>query len=86
MDDTEAMNAIHALMDGTEWSADTLEEIADVVLATGRTITDPNEVTLDRFSAVTGLGPDVAPIAFADWIDSYKPFVQWWTDNQGRYL
>lgn len=43
MDDTTALNAITNALSGTEWSADTLDAIADVVRATGRTIADPND-------------------------------------------
>ena len=39
--DTEALNRIHACLDGVEWSADTLEAIAALVEATGRPIAPP---------------------------------------------
>lgn len=42
-DDTLAMNRIYEIIDGTEWHANTLEEIADVVQATGRKIREPDE-------------------------------------------
>lgn len=42
--DTEAMNRIHALMDGQEWSLDTLQDIAEVVQLTGRVIREPHEM------------------------------------------
>jgi len=42
--DTQAMARIHELMDGTEWSADTLDLICNVVLDTGRVIRDTGEV------------------------------------------
>jgi len=38
----EALQAIHALMDGKEWSPDTLEAIAVVVRSAGLVIRDPN--------------------------------------------
>ncbi len=41
--DTEAIEAIHKLMDREEWDADTLEAIAKEVTLTGRAIRDPNE-------------------------------------------
>jgi hypothetical protein len=41
--DERAMNAIAALMSGSEWSADTLDVIADMVRATGRTVADSGE-------------------------------------------
>ena len=39
--DTEAIDAIAAIMSGQEWSADTLDAIADWVRASGRDIADP---------------------------------------------
>jgi hypothetical protein len=44
MSDHEAMLAIQRLMDGTEWSADTLEAIADILLAAGYTLRDYDPV------------------------------------------
>ncbi len=41
--DTEAIEAIHKLMDREEWDSDTLEAIAEEVTLTGRAIRDPNE-------------------------------------------
>ena len=43
--DTVAMDKIHMLLDGVEWSPDTLDEIARLVEATGRLIRDPEEVS-----------------------------------------
>lgn len=43
LNDSTAMNAIHGVMTGTEWSADTLDEIALLVTATGRTIANSDE-------------------------------------------
>ena len=40
MNDTEAMNAIQKLMDGREWNADTLDDIADIVRSTSRPVED----------------------------------------------
>jgi len=34
---------IHKVLDGNEWSSDTLDEIADIVRAAGYTINDCNE-------------------------------------------
>ena len=39
--DSAAMTAIAELMDGEQWSPDTLEVIAQVIRATGRTIAEP---------------------------------------------
>lgn len=39
-----ALRRIHAILDGTEWSPDTLAEVADVVAAAGLEIRDPAEV------------------------------------------
>lgn len=36
IDDSECVDWIYALMDGQEWNADTLDAIAEAVLATGR--------------------------------------------------
>lgn len=44
MNDHDAMLAIQELLDGTEWSADTLEAIADVMLKAGYRIRDLDEV------------------------------------------
>jgi len=41
LSDTEALNRIHACLDGVEWSGDTLEAIAALVDATGRPIAPP---------------------------------------------
>lgn len=43
--DSEALDRIHKLLDGREWSADTLDAIADVVRSTGRVIREPQEDT-----------------------------------------
>jgi uncharacterized FlgJ-related protein len=40
--DIEALEAIHKLLDGTEWGTHTLEEIADIIQETGREIRDCN--------------------------------------------
>ena len=40
MRDVEALDAIAALLDGTEWDSETLSAIAEQVLTTGRTIRD----------------------------------------------
>ena len=41
MSDRDAMDAIHAIMDKVEWSADTLDLIAEVVGYTDREIHSP---------------------------------------------
>lgn len=40
MNDTDALDAIARLLSGQEWSPDTLDGIADIVRATGRTVAD----------------------------------------------
>lgn len=39
--DTTALDAIAAIMSGTEWSADTLDAIAEVLKEAGRPIAEP---------------------------------------------
>lgn len=39
--DIDALNAIHTLLDGTEWGSDTLEDVAEIVRETGREIHEP---------------------------------------------
>jgi len=36
--DSQAMDSIHAILDGEEWSSDHLDAIAEVLVSTGRTI------------------------------------------------
>ena len=48
MTDTEAMDAIAAILSGTEWSADTLDEIADVVRSTDREVKDLYDIDVDE--------------------------------------
>jgi len=43
LDPTAALGRIHALLDGTEWDADTLDAIADVVRAAGLAVRGPEE-------------------------------------------
>src|SRR5215469_10906736 len=43
MTSSEALAMIHKVLDGNEWSSDTLDEIADIVRAAGYTINDCNE-------------------------------------------
>lgn len=40
--DLEALNDIHALLDGTEWGTETLDQIADILRETGREIREPD--------------------------------------------
>ena len=40
-DDRRAMDAIHEVMDGVEWDADTLDAIAKIVERSGRAIREP---------------------------------------------
>jgi len=46
--DHEAMLAIQELLDGTEWSADTLDRIAAIVIAAGYRIRDLNDETIEN--------------------------------------
>jgi hypothetical protein len=41
--DAAALRRIHEIMDGTEWHADTLDAIAEVLISTGREIREPGE-------------------------------------------
>lgn len=43
LSDTEALNRIHALMDGEEWDSDTTSAISAILAQTGREIHDSNE-------------------------------------------
>ena len=38
-----ALHAIHALMDGKEWSADTMQAIADALKRAGLSVREPSE-------------------------------------------
>jgi hypothetical protein len=42
--DGEAMTIIYEILDGVEWSADTLEAIASIVMQAGYNIRNPHEV------------------------------------------
>lgn len=44
MNDSQTLWAIRDLMDGQEWTPDTLNQIADLVRATGRDIRDTEEI------------------------------------------
>lgn len=50
MTDTDALTAIHALLSGQQWDADTLDAIAELVEATGRLVADyqPDPDTLSE--------------------------------------
>jgi hypothetical protein len=49
MTDTEAMIAIHHILDGRAWRIDDLESIAEILTKTGRKIRSPlNEIDPDR--------------------------------------
>lgn len=39
-----ALDQIALLLDGTEWSPDTLEGIANIIRGTGRVVRDPDDV------------------------------------------
>lgn len=43
----QAVEAIHGLLDGTEWDSGTTEAIAEIIVATGRDIREPDEVDRD---------------------------------------
>jgi hypothetical protein len=43
MTDTETLDAIAALLDGCEWTAETIEHVARLVMESGRTIREPQE-------------------------------------------
>lgn len=40
--DIQALNDIHALLDGTEWSNETLEQIAEILRESGREVREPD--------------------------------------------
>lgn len=44
MTDSETLDAIAALLDGAEWTAETIEHVAQFVIESGRTIREPHEV------------------------------------------
>ena len=46
--DLEAFDRIFEILDGTEWHASTLDDIAQVVISTGRTIRPPLEEDEDQ--------------------------------------
>jgi hypothetical protein len=41
LDDSSAIADIHALLDGEEWSTETIEHVAELVRRTGRVIREP---------------------------------------------
>ncbi len=43
VNDTERMNQIHRLLNGTEWDSDTMSQVAELVIASGRPIGDPTD-------------------------------------------
>lgn len=45
--DTEALDRIHALLDGQLWGPDTLDDIACVLTMTGRAVDDPDDFDSD---------------------------------------
>jgi hypothetical protein len=46
--DTDAVDRIRQMLDGVEWSTDTLEHVADVVRETGRLVNEPTVILLDE--------------------------------------
>jgi hypothetical protein len=51
MNDHDAMLAIQELMDGVEWSPDTLDAIAQIMVAAGYRLRDLNEVDIEESDA-----------------------------------
>ena len=45
MNNADALDAIVALLDGTEWGVETVETIAAIVRAAGYVVRDPSEMT-----------------------------------------
>lgn len=39
-----ALDRIHAILDGEEWDASTIEEVAEVIVGMGYVIRDPNDI------------------------------------------
>lgn len=58
LSDAKVLQRIHRIMDGTEWDADTLEAIAEVLRESGRTITEPEFIEHDREKLITLLRED----------------------------
>ena len=48
MTDHESMIAIQELMDGVEWTGDTREAIAEILINAGYKVRDLNDVSLNR--------------------------------------
>lgn len=65
-DATASLQAIHALMDGKEWSANTLENIALVLTAAGFRIRDPNDAEV-RYECPKCGSTDVE-LSFPVWV------------------
>lgn len=47
IDDTVALDRIHAVLDRQVWSPDTLDDIAAIVASTGREVRDPDSLYPD---------------------------------------
>ena len=43
LDESSALDSIHAVLDGREWSSEDLETVARIVEATGREVNPPRE-------------------------------------------
>ena len=41
--DTTTLTRIHGILDGTEWDSDTMSQVAELVVASGRPIGDPSD-------------------------------------------
>lgn len=70
MNDSEALDQIRHILNGTEWEASDLDKIATVVADTGRDIADPGEHTREELIELlrkywqTGGSAANAPAAF----------------------
>jgi hypothetical protein len=62
MIDNQAMCQIHSLLDGKPWNSDTMSIISDIVLSTGRTIAEPDDLEVEP----------TEPNDFYDWIVESK--------------
>jgi hypothetical protein len=61
LNDTFWMNEIHGVLNGHEWEASTIEEVAEIVEKSGRKITGPN--VIDDVSIHFGAGTESDTIA-----------------------
>lgn len=66
--DRAALLAIHALMDGKEWSADTLQDIARVIADAGLRVREPGDAEEDVRYACPECGAVDVELCFPVWI------------------